>query len=96
MDSAKKRMGRPPAGGGKDGEPERVSDFPKLTITIRPITRARLNAASTVESRPAWQIVDEGVNLYIAALPPKDRKMVEDITRRTAGSMKRTEVKTPP
>jgi len=84
----KKRMGRPPSGLGKDGEPERMADYPRLGITIRPHTRARLNAAATVESRPAWQIVDDSINQYVERMPAEDRRMVESIARRTSGNRK--------
>lgn len=80
---ATKRMGRPPAGLGKDGEPERISDYPKLAVTVRTSTRAKLNAAATIENRPAWQIVDDSINQYVTRMAPKDRRIVEDIMRRT-------------
>ncbi len=83
-----KRVGRPPAGLGKDGEPERISDYPKLAVTVRPITRAKLNAAATVESRPAWQIVDDSINLYVDKMPRQDRRMVESIARRIDSARK--------
>ena len=51
---AKKRMGRPPGGVGKGTrEPGRIGDYPKLAVTVRPVTRAKLNtAAATIEDRP--------------------------------------------
>jgi hypothetical protein len=77
----KKRMGRPPAGVGQHGEPERVSDYPKLAVTIRPLTRARLNAAALIENRPAWQLVDDSINQYIERMSNRDRKKVEAAAR---------------
>jgi hypothetical protein len=74
-------MGRPPKGLGK-GEPERFSDYPKLAVTVRPITRARLNAAATIEHRAAWQIVDDSVNQYVEPMPDKDRDAVENLAKR--------------
>lgn len=78
----KKKRGRPPAAIGKDGEPEMTSKYPKLSIAIRPSTRAALNAVATLESRPIWLIVEDGIRRYIQGLPPEDRKMVEAIERR--------------
>jgi hypothetical protein len=75
----KKRMGRPPA--GADGE--RVSDYPKLAVTVRPATRTRLNAVAAVENRPAWQIVDDAVNQYADRMPAADRRIVDALAKRT-------------
>ena len=78
----KKRMGRPPAGLGKGGEPERISDYPKLAVTVRPATRTKLNATAKVEDRPAWQIVDDSINQYVERMPPQSRRRVENISKR--------------
>lgn len=80
---AKKRMGRPPGGVGKGTEPERIGDYPKLAVTVRPVTRAKLNAAATIEDRPAWRIVDDSINQYVERMTPADRRMVESIAKRT-------------
>ena len=76
-----KRRGRPPS--GPDGEA--VSDFPKLTIYIRPEAKARLTALSTMTNRPVWKIIDAAVGEYIKGLPVADQKMVDLLTRRMAG-----------
>ena len=78
----KKRVGRPPAGTGKTGEPERISDYPKLAVTVRPVTRALLNAVATLENRSAWQIVDDSINQYVERMPLPDRRIVESVTKR--------------
>ncbi len=76
------RMGRPPAGVGKDGKPEKTSTYPKLTISIHPSTRAALEAISAVEGKPAWRIVDRGIGLYLEGMAPEDRKAVEGVVNR--------------
>ena len=78
----KKRIGRPPAGAGELGEPERISDYPKLAVTVRPITRALLNAVATIENRSAWQIVDDSINQYVERMQLPDRRMVESVAKR--------------
>lgn len=60
-----------------------TSKYPKLSIAIRPSVKAALAAAATLESRPIWQIVEDGIHRYIAAMPPEDRRVVEAIVRRT-------------
>lgn len=81
MESPRK-MGRPPQGSlGTDGE-ERIRDYPKLAITVRPGTRAKLNAAAAVEQRSSWKIVDDAINQYVDRLPASDRKMVDAIAAR--------------
>jgi hypothetical protein len=82
MESKVKKMGRPPAGVGPDGKPEMVRDYPKLNISIPPGTKDRLDAASALEKKPAWRIVERGIGLYIEAMSATDRKMVEAIATR--------------
>jgi hypothetical protein len=79
----KSKPGRPPAGIGKDGKPEMTSKYPKLSIAIRPSTKAALTAVATLETRPIWLIVEDGIRRYIEGMPPEDRRMVEAIARRT-------------
>jgi hypothetical protein len=78
----KKRMGRPPEGTGKKGEPERIRDYPKLLVTIRPVVRSKLKAIASAESRPAWQIVEDAVALYFDQLPDEKRRAVHAAIRR--------------
>lgn len=81
-ESLKRRTGRPPAGTGKDGKPEMTSQYPKLSITIRPSTKAALAAVSALENRPIWLIVEDSIRRYVEAMPAEDRRMVEAIVRR--------------
>ncbi len=77
-----KRIGRPPEGSGKKGEPERIRDYPKLLVTIRPAVRSRLKAMAAVEERPAWQIVEDALALYFEQLPAEQRRAVQSAARR--------------
>jgi hypothetical protein len=79
----KRKPGRPAAAIGKDGTPEMTSKYPKLSVAIRPATKAALTAVATLENRPIWLIVEDGIHRYIAAMAPEDRRMVEAIARRT-------------
>jgi hypothetical protein len=85
MDSQplKKRAGRPPEGLGKKGEPDKIRDYPKILITVRPAMKARLKAIAEHEERPAWKIVDDGINLYFDRMKPKDRRAVESSAKRS-------------
>lgn len=76
-----KRMGRPPEGLGKKGEPERIRDYPKLLVTIRPFVRNRLRAMASVENRPAWQIVEDSLSIYFDQLPSESRRAVQAAMR---------------
>jgi hypothetical protein len=80
-----KRMGRPPEGSGKKGEPERIRDYPKLLVTIRPAVRSRLKAMSAVESRPAWQIVEDALTIYFDQLPAAQRRTIQVAVRQEFG-----------
>ena len=82
MTDETKRMGRPPEGLGKKGEPERIRDYPKLLVTIRPTVRTRLKAMASTENRPAWQIVEDALSLYFEQLPTEQRRSVQAAMRR--------------
>jgi hypothetical protein len=83
-DRGNKRMGRPPEGLGEKGEPERIRDYPKLLVTIRPAVRARLKAIAASEDRPAWQVVEDAIDLYFQRLPPDRRRSVHASMRRAS------------
>lgn len=78
------KVGRPPAGAGADGKPEKTSLYPKLTVSIRQATKARLDAVTAIEKKPAWRIVEEGITLYVGEMPPEDRRMVDAIALRAS------------
>jgi hypothetical protein len=78
----KQHAGRPAQGSIKDDGQERIRDYPKLAITVRPDTRAKLNAVAAVEQRSSWKIVDDAINQYVSRLSPSDRKMVDTIAAR--------------
>ena len=44
--------------------------------------QAKLEALTTLERRPAWKIVDDGINLYVHQIPLEDRRMVETLGKR--------------
>jgi hypothetical protein len=81
IEEPSKRMGRPPEGSGKKGEPERIRDYPKLLVTIRPTVRAKLKAMAAIEGRPAWQIVEDALTLYCDKLPALQRRAVQAVVR---------------
>ncbi len=75
-------MGRPPAGKGLEGQPEKTSQYPKLTVSIHPYTRATLEALTTIERKSARAVVDEAIGLYLQKMAPDDRRMVEAIAKK--------------
>ena len=88
MKSKNPKIGRPPAATASDGKPEKTSEYPKLTVSIRPATKAVLDAATAIERKAAWRIVEEGITLYVGKMPVEDRQMVETIAKRTEGKRK--------
>lgn len=74
--------GRPPAGKAENGTAELVSAYPKLTISMKPDTRARLDAYSTLTRRPVWRIVDEALRSYLENIPADDKWAVEGMAKR--------------
>jgi hypothetical protein len=83
--AAHKRMGRPPEGSGKKGEPERIRDYPVLLITIRPTMKRKLKAISSAEDRPVWQIVEDAVELYFGQLAVGLRRAIQSQLRPRPG-----------
>jgi hypothetical protein len=45
---------------------------------MRPATKERLKAIAGHEGRAAWEVVDDGVNLYFERMAPKDRRAVNE------------------
>ncbi len=76
------RPGRPPAGVGENGKPERVSKYPKLTVSMKPATKARLEAYSTLTRQPAWRIIEAALNHYLESIPADDKWAVEGMVKR--------------
>jgi len=70
-----KRTGRPPS--GEDGS--MVSEYPKLTITMKANTKARLEALRSLTREPAWKIIDSALEAYFDSLPQKDQKTLKTV-----------------
>jgi hypothetical protein len=65
-----------------EGKPEKVSEYPKMTLSMPRRTKARLEAVSMLKGLPAWRIVDEAVTAFVAGLPTEDRSAIEALVRR--------------
>lgn len=76
------KRGRRPSGIGADGSPEKTSEYPKLTISMRPEVKARLDAVSTLTKLPAWRIVEAALDRYVEALAVEDRAAVRAMVAR--------------
>src|SRR5437899_1177961 len=85
--SGKKRLGRPPAGLGKKGEPDKIKDYPRLSLTVRPAVKAKLDVVAALERRPTWKVVEDGIELYIAQMNPSDRRAVEAVGKRATAAL---------
>ena len=59
-----------------------VSKYPKLTISMKPSTKARLEAYSTLSRMPAWRIVEDALKQYLEAIPADDKWAVEGMAKR--------------
>jgi hypothetical protein len=58
----------------KTGE-VKISDLPKMNIRLTPEAKELLIAASNIENRPMWRIIDEGIRLYLKTMRPRDRQI---------------------
>jgi hypothetical protein len=59
-----------------------VSRLPKMTISMKPPTKARLEAYSTLSRMPAWKIVDEALKQFLETIPAEDKWAVEGMAKR--------------
>lgn len=76
-------MGRPAAARKVDGKPDPTSTWPKLSISVRPPTRALLQAAATVSGVPMWRLVEDAVLAHLPdALGNADYRMAQTLARR--------------
>lgn len=85
----KSKLGRPPAAVNEKGMPEKTSEFPKLTVSIRPRTKAMLDAIMALEKRSAWMVVEDALLQYRDKMRPADRAAVALIADRIPSAKKR-------
>jgi hypothetical protein len=77
-------VGRPRGGAGKGGEPEKIRDYPKLSITVKPLTKALLRAASALEGRSTWLIIEDAVRLYVERMTAADRDAIINLAKQSS------------
>lgn len=75
-----RRIGRPPAG-AREGE--KVKDYPQLSIRLPDDVKATLQALSLVTSRPQWRLISDAIECYLRDRPEGERRMVEELVRRS-------------
>jgi predicted DNA-binding protein len=84
----RRRIGRPPAG-ARAGE--KVKDYPQLSIRLPVEVRAKVQALSTISSRPQWRLITEAIECFLRERPEAEQRMVADLVRsRSRGRRKRT------
>ena len=81
-DPAVRSAGRRPTGVTADGKPELVSNYPKLTISMKPASKARLEALSALTRQPAWRIIDEALKQYMNTIAAEDKWAIEGMAKR--------------
>lgn len=76
------KRGRRPSDVNADGKPEKTSEYPKLTVSMRPEVKARLDAVSMLMKLPAWKIVEAALDCYVETVPPEDRRLIDGMVSR--------------
>lgn len=56
--------------------------LPKLRISMRAETKAKLEAMSTLTQQPVWRVVDDALNSIFEQLAPKDRLAIDTMAKR--------------
>jgi predicted DNA-binding protein len=82
----RRRIGRPPAG-ARDGE--KVKDYPQLSIRLPGEVKAKLHALSLVAARPQWRIITDAIDCYLRDRSESERRMIEDLAKRSDGRRNR-------
>ena len=80
----RKQRGRP--AGGNAGEP--LSSYRKITISMKPATRAQLDALSSLTGQPAWRIVEQAIALFIEGMPAEDRRALKSLAKQVEARTK--------
>lgn len=78
----KRGRGRRPAGIGSNGQPEKTSQYPKLTIAMRPEVKSQLEAVAMLTKAPAWRIIETALQTHLHGLPIEDQKAIEGMVSR--------------
>jgi hypothetical protein len=79
------RVGRPPVG----AYGEKVSEYPQVMIRLPGGTKAVLDALSGVTGTPIWRLIDQAVQVYVAQLPPAERRLLRGVRSRRAAERRR-------
>lgn len=67
---------------------EKVRDYPKLTISIKPETKARLDAVSVILGTPSWRVIDDALALHFRSLNAADRNLASSVAARTMPALR--------
>ncbi len=59
-----------------------VADYPKFVVRLKPIVRARLQAASVILGVSGNQFVGDAVEASLKKIPAKQRKEVEQLAEK--------------
>ena len=66
---------------------EKVSEYPQVMIRLPHQTKTTLDALSGLTGTPIWRLVDQAVDVYVQALPERERKLLLGVRlRRASGS----------
>jgi hypothetical protein len=84
-ETKQKRTGRPPKGIDAQGQPFKMSEYPRLTIYMRPEVKARLDAAGQISNKTAWELIEQAVSEHLRAwerdLPKEQRALFEALSK---------------
>ena len=78
MSSKRRGPGRPPAGDAG----EEVRGYAKMTVLMKPATKAQLTALCSLTGLPAWRIIDQALGEHVKNLPAEDRRALEGLAQR--------------
>ena len=59
-----------------------MTDYPQLSIRLPPEMKRKLEALSTLQSKPQWRIVFESIEYFIRSLPESEQRIVQTFLER--------------
>lgn len=56
-----------------------MADMPRITAPVMPVAKARLDAMAKALDRPAYLLVEDGINALWESLSDEDRRRAEEL-----------------
>jgi hypothetical protein len=66
---------------GADSDPGPQSSWPKIGISLPPLSKVQLKALASLLDVPEWRVVEQALTLLAESLPPSQREELASIQK---------------